>query len=323
MTFHAISNSLEVHVKISDFKAPFDSLVQHQESKECFSLRSVVRASIMTGFREPRSKIDKRTIAWRIAALKLGLLSVDRTHDDKFIKHSSAWKHIDPSERGVLSFMLGNTVTKLLTERLLNIKMLGFVDLYRDDFSMAMSEGKSRPDFFGKTSNNGWVAIESKGRQKRPSSAQRAAAKKQALSLKTVNGNAIAAHVVCWTYSAQHKISALFYDPEPLEEDASFPIVVTPGQLILDYYAPIFALMGVEYQQGMNLMSVMPEGLVAVPECDIRVGLSPHLRHAMETDFSQVASVLDAGEHVGSPEQLPASGPDGVIVELGQSWEIE
>jgi hypothetical protein len=314
-------NNLEVRVEVTDFKTPFDSLVEPPERKEYFSLRSVVRASIMAGFREPRSQLDRRTVAWRIAALKLALSTLDKAQGSTCIKHPSAWKHLDPSERGVLSFMLGNTVTKLLTERLLNIKMLGFVDLYRDDFGIAKSEGKSRPDFFGETAN-GWVAIESKGRQKRPSAAQHAAAKKQVLSLESVNGNAIAAHVVCWTYSAQDKISALFCDPEPSEEESGFPIVVTPGQLNLDNYGPIFALIGVEYQQGLKFISDIPEGLVAVPECDIRVGLSPHLRYAMETDFSRVASVLDDVEHLGSPDQLPASGPDGVIVELGQSWEI-
>lgn len=208
----------ELPVEITGFTSRFLPSLNGSRN-ESISTSDMIRASLVAGHPEDGPRLDPRLIAWRESSMRLVLAfpANTRSRRSTVLVHPNAWKRVEPSEKASLKNILGNTITKLLSERLLGARRMWFLDLYRKQYN-AVTRRRQRPDFFGRTANNRWLSLEAKGRANTPSTTSLRLAKRQAKALRTINGTNVVAHVVCWTLSRAGALEARLHDPEISEE---------------------------------------------------------------------------------------------------------
>jgi hypothetical protein len=230
------------------------------------------------------------------------------------LSHPRVWSDLDPSEKGAVNNLLGNTVTKLLCERLLNAPRLWFLDVYRSLISVALL-GQRRPDFFTRTRSGEWLSLEAKGRCYAPSAKSIESAKAQASALKSINEIPVKAHIVCWTMERNGYVAVRFHDPTPEDEGGTLKVDV--GQLVSDYYAPVQHIIEVservQYPQGLTLFRFGAG--------DFLIGLHPRLEYLLRIPLPDAADkleILERSPYEPVGDAIP--GPDGIFVIPGRSW---
>lgn len=311
--------TFEIPVEVSGFGPSFNS-VRNRSSNEPFSTSDVLRAAIVAGYgyKSGTVRIDWRIRAWRLASIRLAL---DLPPSDllpgavnRRLAHPRAWDRLDPCEKAAVNNLLGNVVTKLMCERVLDAPRLWFFDLYRDRYSSDLN-GKNRPDFFTRTRSGVWVSVEAKGRGNAPSKKSLASAKTQAEALVAINGDKTQAHVVCWTMAWDGCVRARFHDPTPEESGGS--IRVDFDRLINDYYAPIHEIMDVSEQiRYSNALTMF-----RFDAGDILIGFHPKLQHLLDSRGSDGRTNLFQLDRVAyDPIDNIVPGPDGIVLVPGRSW---
>jgi hypothetical protein len=309
----------ELSVQISGFGPAFTTLPNGNRSEQ-FTTSDIIRAAVVAGYEPGGSGIDWRVRAWRIAATRLALQLQPLPSLPGLIQplsHPRVWRRLDPSEKASVNNLLGNTITKLLCERLLDAPRLWFLDVYGNLFPASLI-GVRRPDFFTRTLAGAWVSVEAKGRSNGPSIAGLNSAKSQAQALQAVNGSTTVAHVVCWTMARAGSVFARFHDPEPTNGDPNVAsLTVELDRLVRDYYVPVHEIMEAS-QPVEHAQSLM---LYRFEAGDFEIGIHPKVQELLPFHNSEIASKL---LHLGADALEPISniiaGPDGVIVIPGRSW---
>jgi hypothetical protein len=103
-------------------------------------------------------------------------------------QRTAAFKALDPTEKGAVSYFLGMAVCKLFASRVLDTPWLLHLDVFGNQLSAATKSGRSRPDLIGLNTSGAWHVFESKGRSGSPSAKDKLKAKQQVQRLVTVNG---------------------------------------------------------------------------------------------------------------------------------------
>lgn len=230
------------------------------------------------------------------------------------LRRTSAFKGLDPTEKGAISYFLGMTFCKVFSSRLLQTPWLLHLDVFKSVIPAAVL-GRSRPDLFGQQCGTGdWLAFETKGRASKPSAADRAKAKHQASRLVSVAGSACTLHVGTFTFFVNDALSFHWIDPSP---DARRPIKVPEiGKSWRYYYEPIRALWDARGDAGQDSQS--GSLTLTLAEFDLKLHIhkvvAPHL--LLETwEAAQMAAFVEE-------ETLRTDGfrPDGLKIECGPSW---
>lgn len=268
----------ELPVQITGFTSAFRSSLNGSRT-ESFSTGDIIRASIIAGHPEDGPKIDSRIIAWRESSIRLALdfPATKKFRPPRALVHPNAWKNLEPSEKAGIKNLVGNTITKLLCERLLRAPRMWFLDLYRKEYKAVVRRGQ-RPDFFSRTRDNQWLSLEAKGRANTPNANSLGLAKRQARALRKVNKKDVVAHIVCWTMSRAGALEARLHDPE-IRKNKEIEIDVDYNQLLRDYYAPILEIMKAaeptDIIRGINLFHFAAG--------DFSVGLHPMIEEGLQT----------------------------------------
>jgi hypothetical protein len=231
------------------------------------------------------------------------------------LRRTRAYKSLDPTEKGAISYFLGMTFCKLFAWRLLDVPWLLHLDIYKTALS-ALYRGRSRPDLFGKTASGGaWHAFETKGRASRPSTSDLNKAKAQSLRLVSVDGTPCTLHVGTFTYFAGDALNFLWIDPPP---EAKRPVEVPDvGSAWRYYYAPVHSLWRGSDASG-TVTNKAGEIVVARPDFDVEIRIHPLLAPMfLLQEWERAQHVMEK-----SQEELRADGfqPDGVSVRCGPSW---
>lgn len=74
-------------------------------------------------------------------------------------RRTSAFKTLDPSEKGAVSYFLGMTLCKLFADKLINTPWLLHLDIFRPQLNPVLT-GRSRPDLVGQSASGDWSAFE-------------------------------------------------------------------------------------------------------------------------------------------------------------------
>lgn len=120
-------------------------------------------------------------------------MAVQRGKDDRLCR-TNAFKALDPTEKGMISYFLGMTCCKLFATQLLDTPWLLHLDVFYRTLGIDIL-GRSRPDLVGQDGSGCWHAFECKGRSARPSESDKETAKRQARRLETVGGVMTTLHV--------------------------------------------------------------------------------------------------------------------------------
>lgn len=157
----------------------------------------------------------------------------------KGIKRTDLALELDPTEKGMLSYTLGQAMCQIFAEHLLSVRFLMHVSRYADAYGLTFPPGQSRADFFGPRYSGTWVVAEAKGRSGRLDKGTRQAMEAQKRTVKTVSGQvpeiSYASAVDFPSKGGTMRLTAI--DPEEAEPGA-VDLDVNLDQFALAYYTP-------------------------------------------------------------------------------------
>ncbi len=288
-------------------------------------------------------------LSWR-----LGMLFANLKEDATgALDPSPAFRALDPSEKGAVSYFLGICFTKLVMEKLFGVPWLLHFDVYRKSLNPNLASDK-RPDFVGLDTSQQWTVVEAKGRSWSMPDKTMETAKSQSLSLLSINGQSPALSVAVGVYFAG-SITARIWDPDEHDNNA-VDEPIDPDLFLRLYYEPLVVHAGLlqtrarlDVQSQKRRRSVELNGLDATLLVDDDIvtnyarGL-PLWQTIVQPAVLWPDSILAEIAHlrVSHAEQLDEKSPDrlrqlvdkrrsmdigqaadGVTIELGQSWRTE
>jgi hypothetical protein len=229
------------------------------------------------------------------------------------LQRTEAYRTLDPTEKGAVSYFLGLTMCKLFAAKLLDTPWLLHLDVYGDRYRPLLV-GRSRPDLFGlSTTSRAWTAFECKGRGTRPDGDTKRKAKEQARRLKEIGGARCRLHVSAFTYFERDRLNFYWADPPAGGE----PIEIFPqDEDWQHYYLPVVNLF--RARGGFADHAITHQLSADVPELDLRIEVAPSVAHALRDahwNLARQEAMLHAAE-------LRADGfqPDGLRIIAGASW---
>jgi hypothetical protein len=251
---------------------------------------------------------------FRASALRLAVEQI--SPGSKRLRRTAATKHLDPSEKGAVSYFLGMTLCKLFAERKLAAPWMLHLDMFRNQLNPRVLAGRSRPDLVGVTIGGQWVAMESKGRVSPPVADTKNKAKKQAERLVAVNGTPVTYRIGAITYFKDECLRYFWRDPQPdgKEPENAIKLQVPEDQLWRNYYFPILKMVraiGVENTQGGKIVFSNSGG-------DFQVHVATQLMALLHSEKWK-----DAGEWCREHQEHLFKSElriDGLAVVAGNSW---
>lgn len=226
------------------------------------------------------------------------------------LQRTNAFRALDPTEKGAVSYFLGMAVCKLFASRLLSTPWLLHLDVFRERLNPATLGGRSRPDLVGQDTNGAWHAFETKGRSSVPSSEDKQKAKAQAQRLVSVDGSTCSLHIGSFAFFRGDELEFYWRDPEPEEPEKLEPIEIrVKDRDWANYYACALALAS---ERESDLLSSETQGI------DLKVEIHPKVRDLLLQGYWDAARSL-ANE---LRQDLKAGGfqPDGLRAIAGGSW---
>ena len=219
---------------------------------------------------------------------------------------TDAFRSLDPTEKGAVSYFLGMTICKLFASRFLHTPWLLHLDVFRGQLDPAMLGGRSRPDLVGQDATSAWHAFECKGRSSIPNAEDRRKAKRQAQRLVRVDSTDCSLHVGAISYFRRDELEFHWRDPDAEEAETLEPIKVSlPEDAWRYYYGPALAL-------------AMAEPKDARAAADVKVEI-----------HDAILELLLAGDWAAARTRAGELGPalrergfrtDGLKVVAGDSW---
>ena len=158
--------------------------------------------------------------------LSLVRMAVEQRLDGVSLYRTSAFRALDPTEKGAVSYFLGMAVCKLFADRMLDTPWLLHLDVFKDQLDPKVVGGRSRPDLVGLNHFGEWQAFECKGRSSVPNANEQRKAKEQAQRLTRVGSTDCVLHVGAISYFRQEKLEFHWRDPEPEPAEQQVPLTV-------------------------------------------------------------------------------------------------
>lgn len=226
---------------------------------------------------------------------------------------------LDRSEKGNLSYSLGQAMAGIFAQQRLGVARLMHVDRYGAHNGMTFGPSKQRPDLFGE-GRGGWVVVEAKGRSSGMGSEVPAKVKAQASNVASIAGRRpwVACGVVAHFPSPGQSMKLFAVDPEPSEVALAWPV---DRDLFMEaYYAPFLRVL--DWGRGRTPADAAPEGVEAVDlgAVGVRVGLHRRLVGLLRERVGDGPSGLARDIDAVLEGQVGAEGirPDGSWFET--SW---
>ena len=226
------------------------------------------------------------------------------------LRRTDAFKSLDPTEKGAVSYFLGMAVCKLFAARLLDSPWLLHLDVFRDQLDPLVRSGRSRPDLVGEDGRGRWHAFECKGRSSVPNAEDKWKAKEQAQRLVRVNSTNCSLHVGAIAYFRQEALMFHWRDPEPEDPGRLDSIEVNLSKNVWGYY----------YEPALALATPSESAILLEARRAIDVDVQIHSAiHALLMDGAWDVARPRASElrQVFAKEGFQ---PDGLRVVAGDSW---
>jgi len=236
---------------------------------------------------------------------------------------SSAYEHLDPSEKSAVSYFLGLTFTKLLSNRLLNIPWLLHIDVYRDQFerggqAFGFGSSRVRPDLIGLDNRRRWVVMEAKGRTNTMENTLLTRAKNQTRNLRRIGIDYPNLRVAVVAHFNNGRLIVDWEDPEDFNEE-NFDIKTDSEEYLRNYYKLIFNILS-----SNNSTEFGEYVTYTFQDINITVGLEKKIFEAYKTENlkdTQPTEILSFEQFSKITDHEFFSGKDGVIVGLGSNWD--
>lgn len=242
--------------------------------------------------------------------LSLIRMALEQVAGSTRLHRTEAFRALDPTEKGAVSYFLGMAFCKLFASQLLNTPWLLHLDVFRDQLDPVILSDRSRPDLVGQNDAGEWHAFETKGRSSVPSSEDKDKAKAQAERLVSVNGLNCSLQIGSFAFFRGDRLEFYWRDPEPEEPEELEPLRLRVKE---DDWANYYALaLALASGPGTLLLSQL------APEIDLKVEIHPKVLHLLLE--GQWGAARTIAIELGQVLVKEGYQSDGIRVVAGNTW---
>lgn len=238
--------------------------------------------------------------------------------DHGHLKRSPAYEHLDPSEKGAISYFLGMTVAKLFALRLFSAPWMVHLDRLVDYESVGLV-GRSRPDLAGVDTRGRWILLEGKGRTGAYSSYAMARAKEQVEQVRDIGGMPPYLRIAAQSYF-DDSLAVRLVDPEKPRPN-SVSLNIDLDDLATKYYRRFARLR--ERQERTVQLGNRTYALLDYSAVGVSVGVEENAENRLSVAFSAGETTpqtpLDVPVHEYEGKRYVAFS-DGVLIGLDDRW---
>lgn len=254
---------------------------------------------------------------------RASILFANLALDGNNLIKSSAYDHLDPSEKSAVSYFLGLTFSKLLSNRLLNIPWLLHIDVYRDQFerngqAYGFGSSRVRPDLIGMDNRRRWVVMEAKGRTNRMENGVLTRAKNQTRNLRRIGIDYPNLRVALVSHFNNGRLVVDWADPEEYN-DVYFDLETDNEEFLMNYYKLIFNILSTNDSTEFGEYVTF-----TLKDINITLGLEKKIFEAYRIQSIKEVrptEMLSFEQFSEISDQEFFAGKDGVVVGLGGNWQ--
>lgn len=175
--------------------------------------------------------------ALSLAVYKAIGISCTLDFTSQFLKRSSSYTNLDPTEQANLSTWVGMAGTSLMADVILNVPRLVHAHALQKNRLLQVSNPFSRilADFIGEDAHNKWHVLEAKARQKKPSNKERTKWKMQAQTVRSINGILPVTQSYCYT-RIDDPLNVELVDPPVSDKNKTDILIEDKFEFIQTYY---------------------------------------------------------------------------------------
>lgn len=311
---------MEIPYLASNFPASYSSTLFGRQILQCTWV-DIVWAAITTGKPSHSSLLAHKWHSLADIIVRSHTIYANLRQESKYLKRSSLYDALDPTEKGAVSYFLGMAMAKLFATKQFDVAWLFHVSqATRHGTTITFSKGtKSQPDLIGQTTNGEWVIIEAKGRTNGLDLSAVAKAKAQTGMISTINGSIPSLRIALQVYFDE-MLNVFIEDPIDTHEDA-IAIDINYDDALYNYYAPAELLItkgpvSVEEIAGINYATRTDEN------SGITIGLDESLINNIEKrDFTKIRSEANQlRRNFNYLNDGTVIYPDGLLVKLDARW---
>lgn len=182
----------------------------------------------------------------RVAIVSANIMSEGSFSSSRLVP-TDAFKYLDPSEKGAVTYFLGMTFTHLLSSRELDMPVLMHLDVYTRPnpygymLPADVRAPGSRPDFIGQKISGEWGVFEAKGRTNFSNSELRRKMKDQVKSIPKIAGVPTSEKYGACVSLGNDELTIDWVDPDNSDEN-DIDIDIDPDQFIVGSFDKIWNL---------------------------------------------------------------------------------
>lgn len=224
---------------------------------------------------------------------------------------------LDRSEKGALSYALGQAMTAIFCDAVIGATRLMHVERYVSRFNVAFATG-ARPDLIGQAPS-GWIVAEAKGRSNGMERSLRTTLAAQKSAIASIDGAPPSLALGCVasfpTKTRQLRVDA--FDPD-LEQPEGVELTISPDRFVLAYYEPFRLAIDSADETNLN------DGIVSAPVrgSGVRVGLNARILEQIRA--ARQGSIDGLAERVAASRGEPSAAEDGLFPDgswFATDWE--
>lgn len=250
-----------------------------------------------------------------------------------YLVKSQTYLELDASEKSAVSFFIGLTSAKFLSEHLLGVKWLLHYDKYYRRLNIVNSSKRSRPDLIGSLpvnilGNNGWVIIEAKGRTGIKTNGLIQKAKYQTSLVQTIQNSTNLLRIASASYFIKNEFNIYWEDPEGEnnERQELIKIEFRNSDLINRSYGIAQSILNSNNDNRIERINGDTFIVADLRILDISIGIKQEIHEMLKSErYDNILEIEKIVEKVGINETDANLyiGNDGVLVKCGKTWSSE
>lgn len=311
----------------------------------------ILRAAITVGRRNAQAVFAHGQHSVFEANYRAYMVKANLTEDQNGqLVRTRAYRDLDPTEKGAVSYFLSMGLVKLLCEHFFGVPWLVHLDNFEGELDPPLDRG-SRPDLIGQDANRDWVVVEVKGRSNDLPNNLLGQGKHQCTMVEHVEGQVPALRIVGGVYFQNHQVQTILRDPDRKEKSPS-DLRINRARLLREYYTPLRDAVERGEDTKTEVHADRSYRIARFPSLDFELGMDVDLAAAVgvesEEEFvsrAQVAvrsvessiaeprsediktaekpsvQIFRSRTMIAAEEPRSVSlGVDGTLIRLGPSW---
>jgi len=264
-------------------------------------------AAVTVGRREWADVLAHGDSSFYEVLYRLLIVCANLKDSDGFLCKTDAFNHLDPSEKGAISYFFGLTTGKLFAARLLGVPYVMHLGLYQQHYQPLDFRSNERPDLFGFDQGGNLLVLEAKGRSHGVPGTLMTKAKDQTRSLRRVQGVSPSLRVALASHFSGSRFQARLDDPSK-PKGSTFDVDVSLDEVIKDYYQGFVRWVLASPNSDEVASNGRALKVVDVPTIGVRIGLDTAILDAFSRSTQKFGTLLKELPRIEQPLNLRFTG---------------